>query len=959
MPFSKLIVVLPCHGLEDFPIHLVGQDAESVLANWTALWHPALIGSSLQMPTWESVDFPSNQYQGALVLVPSVAQDRLAPSLEEARHSATTTIICGLNRRNKIHAHPIIATHLAGTKASAGIVRDFFSLGYAFLQIQLMTRQLRYSSSIDTEELARRVTEAAAQAVAGDQPLAVQCIESCFDLLLEEKTKYYPVQPQLLDLVLLAPSTLGPSLRRQLETPHRQNFLITGDLIAQLISTDPQTLEILRSKAQSGDAHFIGGLQHELRTSLVSIESMLRQFRQGHKSFENDLGRRPTMFARLSFGLSSQIPGLLRQLDYGGAYHVAFGDGKIPKSSNPTINWAGDDGSTIPALTAEPIDAGVADGFLALGVNIGQSLDSAHYASTVLVHWPNQTCDYFDDLQRTQKFGSLFGRFVTFEDYLESVYDPGYSETYTAEEYRNSYLSDDVNSERLDPISSNVKYWRIHFLGSSVQSLITLLSIWRMIDAKTAIGQLATVERALQELDRVHLDPRSFDQILLELEQIEDELIKIGPLSPTHSLDRVTDGMDAVFINPLSFNNRFCLQQKLDLPAKKSAPPIVIADRGKSQSHTIADIPAFGSIRIKSSPSIEADPLRSDPPVLDGMTLRNEYFELLVDEKTGGINSITRQNSRRTNILTQKLACRMSHPVDVHGYPMNRGRYSAMVADHIETAIESRVMARITSTGRLVEKLEEFSGSSATPSAAQTLADYKQTVSVTRCQRIVDIHIEIHPRVELNRKAWQSYICTRIAWSDESAEIFRSENETRHRVIEDRFCAPNFVDIVDSRGKITLLPRGLTYHKRSSRRILDTLLRVAGETQTHFQLGIAVDVPISICAATAYQSPYYFAALPREKIACNGWIFHLSCKNVIATSTAPRFDQAGRVSGATLRLQETQGHGGTLKITCPCQLTSAARVNFLHELQSELATDGATATCNFTPFQFFQIELYW
>ena len=35
---QELIILLPCHSLEDFPLHHEGEDAEGLLASWTALW---------------------------------------------------------------------------------------------------------------------------------------------------------------------------------------------------------------------------------------------------------------------------------------------------------------------------------------------------------------------------------------------------------------------------------------------------------------------------------------------------------------------------------------------------------------------------------------------------------------------------------------------------------------------------------------------------------------------------------------------------------------------------------------------------------------------------------------------------------------------------------------------------------------------------------------------------------
>ena len=62
--YSKLLVVLPCHSLEDFPIHHQGGEAADLLANWTALWHPALIANCGAKPDWHQADNPECNYEG-------------------------------------------------------------------------------------------------------------------------------------------------------------------------------------------------------------------------------------------------------------------------------------------------------------------------------------------------------------------------------------------------------------------------------------------------------------------------------------------------------------------------------------------------------------------------------------------------------------------------------------------------------------------------------------------------------------------------------------------------------------------------------------------------------------------------------------------------------------------------------------------------------------------------------
>ena len=46
MTYRESYILLPCHSLEDFPLHHEGDDAAGLLAAWTALWHPALLAAT-------------------------------------------------------------------------------------------------------------------------------------------------------------------------------------------------------------------------------------------------------------------------------------------------------------------------------------------------------------------------------------------------------------------------------------------------------------------------------------------------------------------------------------------------------------------------------------------------------------------------------------------------------------------------------------------------------------------------------------------------------------------------------------------------------------------------------------------------------------------------------------------------------------------------------------------------
>ena len=139
-------------------------------------------------------------------------------------------------------------------------------------------------------------------------------------------------------------------------------------------------------------------------------------------------------------------------------------------------------------------------------------------------------------------------------------------------------------------------------------------------------------------------------------------------------------------------------------------------------------------------------------------------------------------------------------------------------------------------------------------------------------------------------RPWDSYYAVRLAWKDPAATIFRGVNlavvATELRRIE----SPQFLDIRRAYQRTTLLCGGLPYHRRMGDRKLDTLLVVHGETARSFRLGVGLDVPQPLAAALGFLSPpLVLASQPRPPIT-SGWLFHLDCRNVLATHWEPLVD---------------------------------------------------------------------
>src|SRR6056297_3171772 len=236
--FDESCVLIPVSTLEDFP--RAGSDAEArnLLAAWSVLWHPAIIHAAGGCPTWYRDDGPPVDEKRRIVAIPDGSMAKLpaqfAGSLTSAPGSEQKTAdegsdvlswqVSGPDRTTMLRSLGLAESGQADSKKEHvdwGDVPaqlsdgprtltpdDFFALAYATLQIQVMTRRLRYSSNLD-EIAVHHYAKAAADAyMAGEASDAVAAMHDAFDLISQERDHYFASDPSLIDLTLLTPAVL-------------------------------------------------------------------------------------------------------------------------------------------------------------------------------------------------------------------------------------------------------------------------------------------------------------------------------------------------------------------------------------------------------------------------------------------------------------------------------------------------------------------------------------------------------------------------------------------------------------------------------------------------------------------------------------------------------------------------------------------------------------------------------
>jgi alpha-mannosidase len=213
-----------------------------------------------------------------------------------------------------------------------------------------------------------------------------------------------------------------------------------------------------------------------------------------------------------------------------------------------------------------------------------------------------------------------------------------------------------------------------------------------------------------------------------------------------------------------------------------------------------------------------------------------------------------------------------------------------MAADEVKVTSSSTAFGEITTRGRLLTKKGEV------------CARFVQQYQVSRGSRVLRLDIQIELLRELQADPWNSYCACRFAWANEAASLFRGIHEARQLAEGKRLEAPLYLEVESADERTSILTGGLPYHRRTSPRMLDTLLIVRGETAQRFQLGIAIDAPQPLVDAIGLLAPttHAFATAAPPAPATSGWLFHLDTRTVVATHVEPLVEES-RVVGLRLR----------------------------------------------------------
>lgn len=899
------LILLSCHSLDDFPVYHQGDDASSLLSSWTALWHPHLLIATQELPGWNRIDDPPEDCSNRVIVAPQVSYSDLPTGFVPRVAEEGGCLIKGVSDRSAI-VNSALEYVDSVTPCPEKYVADFHALGYAYLQVQLLTRHMRYSSNLDVIHFGKQAVAAAQAALDQDDDRTRELLQRCFDILTEEREHFYPVDALLMDMVLLPPEVDPQSIRVQLAAQHPINVHAPGEVIESWVQ-DAQIGSAVVEAVSGGTWSLLGGEASEARTQLLSQESLIANFQKGTQQFESAVGTRPKVFARRRFGLSWAYPQLLKALGYAGAVHATLDDGRFPEGLHLKTTWEGSDGAPIDAFARIPFDASLPETYLTLAIKLGEMLDSDHAAGICLVHWPGTPSPWYEDLVRVHHYCGALGKFVPFEEFFREINDSGISDRFQADQYRSPFLQQAVVTKQENPLSRQVAYWQSHYQATAANGLKLLADV---ISDTTSVP--VNCHESVLSLDE---DPK------IEIrESIETEYRR-----QQQRVSSVLSGSGEkgwLIVNPFGTVRRAGLKFPASTPIPPAERPIYVADRSGDSTWVVVDVPAMGYLWI---PNEGRDAkVKTGPSLSDDYLLRNEFFEATLDRHTGGLRTFHEYNIRG-NRLSQQIALRFSQNEE-------RGLvYTQMEADHIETVVSNMACAEIFASGQLLEG-----------EGGRVAGTFEQRFRVWRGSRILEIDLALKPNKVLRADPWNSYYCQRLVWRDQAADIYRDANQVRWLGGNKKLEAPQFVELEMEPKMTTLFTGGLPFHRRHDLNQLDTLLQVRGESAREFRMGLGLDVPNPAVAASLFGSELTVL----RDIACptngaTGWLFHIDARSVIAT----HWDSLGPVEqapeGFKVRVLETMGRPVKVKLSSVREAVTARKVNLLgEEVESCEVVDG-------------------
>lgn len=997
MSYSEVVVLVPSHSLEDLPVEIGDKSASGILNAFAIGFHPQLIASSRSAPNWRRADDMFDDAGGKLVLIPQMSEDRVPSGWIQTARDQGATVVTGLEDRAVSIAAALapLAVPVASNEQTATVVTemttpaatpvtvpapeidpelvaDFYALGTTWLLLELLTRHMHHFSSYDETFFRKTTLEAADAAIDGHADEARDRLRACFELLQEARERFYPVDCYLIDLCLLIPEQANDALQQLLIGTRPVNYLLKAEDAEKIAQDNPQIAALLKEAVTRGAADMVGGDWSEVPSPLVPLSSTLHDLERGRAAFKRLVGRVPSTWARRRFGHSPLHPQILQKYGYHSALHFLLDDGIYPDREQSKLRWDGCDSSGVDSITRLPLAGDSPSTYLRLPQRMAEAMQSDQVAALIIARWPDAKCPVFHDIQRMQNYAPVLGRAVSFEEYFQHGDASGSGWGLDNKDYLSPFFTQGVARREKHPLS--------RFVLHSQRIATFEAALWQANMTSALYGRAINDSRANSVRELLEAaGPDVFDS----LKNNPEPTLTAADTALADFVVQAKQAISGVIMHGAGTQPGFLLTNSasfprrvvVDLPQAAGAPAVGGAIKAvqfdEQRKSVVVEIPAAGFAWIPDGPAGAKSVMRKDAALLaEGNILRNEYFEAIINESTGGLQRF-KKHGRAPNRLSQQLAFRFPREktvkvVDGDHVTETKTWYSEMRGTSWTVTCAGPSLGEIVTTGEIMD-----------PSNQTRLATFRQTFRVWLGRPFLEVDIEITPDKLPEGDPWSNYFGSRFAWNDMTAALSWSLYGIPQPQNLERLESPNFLEIATSEERTTILPLGLPFHRKTGPRMVDSILIVEGESQRRFQFVIGIDQNFPQQAALTHMIPVpvipTLSGPPRS--GQSGWFYHVDSRCVQVLGVLPlllepveqhsdwesSYEAAPELTlrtGFALRLQETEGRYQSVQVTL-FRTPSAARVrDFQGRTQTELATNGDGVRVDLGPFSIVDVELF-
>jgi len=956
---DELVFLLPGYELEGYPRELDSDSAARLLSGWVALWHPGLLCGVGKVPRWHQASRLPSQLSKLLFVLPPISKEGLESGAAE-RIEAAGSLLLQPHPEWRVFQEELISRipGIPPNDLARELSEEFAALGYGYLQVQLMTRQLRYTSNLDVALFEEQVLRASEAVMEGDRGTAMNRLQACFDTLGQERDHYYSNDAHLIDLTLVADSTLGKSLQRQLEDPHPTSVIASADLLNRLKVRNETNWSRLRERLDAGSLCLLGGLEVEGPMPLAPRESHIRALHRSPSAYRALGVEPPQVFARLSHGMQPDLPALLTRFNFTGAILIALTGGRYPIGSQPKISWEAHDGCRLPAIATHALDAADPNSFLSLGWSVGEALDRQHVPTLVFAHWPGGSCDYYRLLKILAARTPALGKWRVVDDYFATTDAPYHHQRLETEAFVYDWLG-----ESRSPGDLILTTKLVHKLQSRARCLQNLANlVWQLKNrkekshwAQNEAGDLSPP--SYQAASTAQWDA-TLDQFLADLDRMMDtmqqpveryrELQHSAKRMADHLLEQLrilllrTQGATTgrLMLNPRSNPVRVGVRTAKDETLDQSADWHFATGQVGENRVTCVDLPSMGFV---ASPVERQSAGKSESIVLAdaaGM-LQNEFLEAQIDLKRGHLLSL-HIPAVRGNRLSVQIAYRLRAGSKI--------QYSEMVAKQVTMLTCSNMSGIIRSSGLL-----HFD--------KKPIAAFEMDYEIQRGSRLVALKVTLSDlqfpdRPQLSaadasvrdaRNPWHAAYVLRWAWPTEAAILRTFPDGRRTPWAGQKVIAADLIEIDEASYQTYILTGGLAFHCRSDQRFAETILATQGQASVRHRIGLAVDLPYPVPAARQFMDKPYELVVDNIASSTSGWLLNVDSKNVLVDLDSPLMDAEGKMAGksttARIRWFRDVGH--------------ANRVNYLGGKMTRLVSNGDEITVALRANEQAVVDLLW